>query len=149
MAVRREKYKDINVTLRALREQVIDSYEYCKEHFQFRDPDEMFWVLKSNVKYKNDPPQVELLQTADTLFDNNWHGSRGAGDCDCFTILVLACCMVNGWTQNKIVLAGRKKSAPSHIYSRTLFNDKWYTIDLTEPVINSERYYPYKQDLNV
>lgn len=149
MARRRENYRDINQTLQALREQVIESYPYTLDRFRANNPEELFWLLKSNVTYQLDPPGVELLQTAETLFEDNWHGTPGAGDCDCFTILCLAACMTNNFYPNKIVLAGRTKKAPSHIYSRTFHDGKWYTMDLTQPVINSERYYPFVQELNV
>jgi hypothetical protein len=150
MAVLTVPYTDINATMRGIRTQVIDSLNYCAAEMPtFNDPESMFKALKNMITYKNDPPGVELLQSVPTLFENNYWGKRGAGDCDCFSILVLAMCVVHGWNKQQIVLAGRSKLAPVHIWTRVCFNNKWYDIDLTEPYFNQRRDYKFVQYLNV
>lgn len=150
MAIIRVPYTDINATMKGIRIQVIDSLDYCVNEIpKFRDPEQMFQVLKSMVTYKNDPPGVELLQSVPTLFEENYHGIRGAGDCDCFSILVLACCVANGWNDQRIILAGRNKIAPVHIWTQVKFNGKWYDMDLTQPLFNTTRNYKFIQSLDV
>jgi len=149
LAKRKEKYRGINQTMLAIREQILDSYDYCANNFVANSPESLFKLIKANVIYKNDPPGVELLQTSETLFENNFHGVRGAGDCDCFTITAIAALMVNGFTENEIILAGKSKRQPSHIYCRTFWNNRWYILDLTEPFFNKERNYPYKQSIRI
>lgn len=61
---------------------------------QNSNPESLFNFLKVNTIYKNDPNGIELIQSAGTLFENNYHGIRGAGDCDCFTVLCLGCLSV-------------------------------------------------------
>ena len=150
MAVLTVPYTDINATMCGIRTQVIDSLNYCAAEMPtFNDPESMFKALKNMISYKNDPPGIELLQSVPTLFENNYWGKRGAGDCDCFTILVLSMCVVHGWNKQQIVLAGRSKLAPVHIWTRVYFNNKWFDIDLTEPYFNKRRDYKFVQYLNV
>jgi len=150
MAVITVPYTDINATMRGIRRQVMDSFDYCAQSLPAMDtPQEIFRVLKSMVTYKNDPPGVELLQSVPTLFEQNYWGIPGAGDCDCFSILVLAVCAVNGLYEQRIVLAGRNKLAPVHIWTEVKHNGKWYAMDLTQPYINSTREYKFTQRLYV
>ena len=150
MAVLITNYTDINATMRGIRTQVVDSLDYVANNLpRFKDPEQMFKTLKNIVTYKNDPQGTELLQTAETLLENNYWGIPGAGDCDCFTILVLACCIVNGWNDQKIVLCGRSKIAPVHIYSMVKYKGKYICMDLTNAYINIERKYEFKQYLKV
>ena len=150
MAVITVPYTDINATMRGIRTQVIDSIDYvCENLPSYSTPESMFNSLKSMVTYKNDPPGVELLQSVQTLFEQNYWRIPGAGDCDCFSILVLTACLCNGWNEQRIVLAGRSKLAPVHIWSEVKHNGKWCAMDLTQPFINSTREYKYKQYLYV
>lgn len=150
MAILITSYTDINATMRGIRTQVIDSLDYCVNSMpKFEDPEQMFKTLKNLVTYKNDPDGIELLQTVQTLFESNYWGIRGAGDCDCFTILVLSCCIANGFNNQSIMLVGRSKLSPVHIYSKVYFQGKCYIMDLTNPYINVERKYKFKQELKV
>jgi hypothetical protein len=150
MAIITVPYTDINATMRGIRTQVIDSIQYVQENFpKYKNPEQLFNNLKQLVKYQNDPPGVELLQSVPTLFENNYWGRPGAGDCDCFSIAVLTFCLVNGWNDQEIILAGRSKLAPVHIWTRVKFNGRWYDMDLTQPYINSVRSYKYTQALPV
>jgi hypothetical protein len=150
MAVITVPYTDINATMRGIRTQVIDSINWVQENLpRYSNPEQMFNNLKTMVVYKNDPPGVELLQSVPTLFDQNYWGVRGAGDCDCFSILVLTCCIVNGWNEQEIILAGRSKLAPVHIWTRVKHKGRWYDMDLTQTFVNSVRPYKYTQALKV
>lgn len=150
MAIIVVPYKDINQVLKGIRIQVIDSWEYCREQMpSFNNPENLFNVLKNLVTYKNDKKGVEQLQSVSTLFDNNIHGIPGAGDCDCFTILVLSMIWANDIGQQKIVLAGRTKEAPTHIWSKVKYNGEWYDLDLTQPLFNTTREYKYTQEIKV
>lgn len=150
MAILITPYTDINATMRGIRTQVIDSLEYCvNEMPSFDTPEQMFKALRNMTVYKNDPAGVELLQTVPTLFENNYHGISGAGDCDCFSILALSMCIANGWNDQAIVLAGRSKLSPVHIWTRVKFNGKWFDFDLTQPYFNTTRPYKFQQILPV
>jgi hypothetical protein len=150
MAIITVHYTDINATMKGIRTQVIDSIEYAQNNLpRFKNPEQMFNVLKQMTTYRNDPPGVELLQSVGTLFENNYWGVSGAGDCDCFSILVLTCCLVNGWNNQEIILAGRSRLAPVHIWTRVKFKGRWYDVDLTQPYINSVRPYKFTQALPV
>lgn len=144
------KYKDINQVLRAIRTQVIDSYDYYLQKMpMFDSPEQMFNSLKTMVTYKHDPPGIELLQSVQTLFSDNYWGIAGAGDCDCFSILILTACQCHGWTDQRIVLAGRSKAAPVHIWTEVYFDGDWHAMDLTQPYYNTTRDYPLVQYLEV
>lgn len=150
MAIITVPYTDINATMRGIRTQVIDSIDYVKNNLpRYRNPEQMFNNLKQMIVYKNDPPGVELLQSVPTLLQNNYWGIPGAGDCDCFSILVLTCCLVNGWNDQEIILAGRSKLAPVHIWTRVKYNGRWFDMDLTQPYVNSVRNYKFTQTLPV
>jgi hypothetical protein len=150
MAVLIVPYTDINATMRGIRQQVIDSLEFCvNEMPRFEDPEQMFKALKNMVTYKNDPPGTELLQSVPTLFKDNYWGISGAGDCDCFSILVLAMCVAHGWNKQEIILAGRSKLMPVHIWTVVYVDGKRYSMDLTNAYCNVERNYKFIQVLPV
>lgn len=150
MAVLIVPYTDINATMRGIRTQVIDSLDFCvNEMPSFSDPESMFKTLKEVITYKNDPVGTELLQSVPTLFNANYWGRSGAGDCDCFSILALSMFCANGFNKKRIVLAGRSKLAPSHIWTMVYYNGKWYDFDLTQPYFNTRRKYKYIQYLDV
>jgi len=150
MAVIKVPYTDINATMRGIRTQVVDSLNFCVNDMpQFNNPEQMFKALRNMTTYKNDPQGVELIQSVQTLFEENYWGIRGAGDCDCFTVLVLAMCCAHGWNNQQIILVGRSKLAPVHIWSRVKFRGKWYSMDLTNAYFNIERNYKFMQVLPV
>lgn len=149
MKTGRTPYKDISDTLRKLKIQVIDSLPYAKTLPTFADPQTLFYYLKARTKYKNDPPGVELLQTLQTLLEGAYWGIPGAGDCDCFVIATLALCWAQGkeFQNVRVVIAGRSKDAPVHIWSTIDFQGETYALDLTNPTFNHERDYKYTQRL--
>jgi hypothetical protein len=141
-------YKDLNHALKLFRAQVIESIPYAIENFPaLSSPEKIFNYLKLRTTYKKDPPGTELFQTLQTLFDNNFHGIPGAGDCDCFTIAGLATLIANGFTDCGILLAGRNPFCAVHIYVYGNRNGKRYYFDLTNRTFDYERYYPYKQHI--
>jgi len=104
-------------------------------------PEDLFKLLKRNTIYFNDSPQAEQLQKMPTLLGiKNIHGVPGAGDCDCFVITASACSLVLGF-DTKIVLCGRSKVEPVHIYN--IIDGQIF--DLTRPYIGEVKHYPYKQ----
>lgn len=136
--------------MKGIRRQVIDSIDYCATDMPtFKDPQQMFINLRNMTSYKNDPKGTELLQSVPTLFENNYWGRSGLGDCDCFTILTLSMCLVHGWNKQEIMLAGRSKLAPVHIWSVVYVNGKRYALDLTNAHFNVERDYKYQQALPI
>jgi hypothetical protein len=150
----REKYTDIDRTLQALMMQVKESLPFAAEHFpNVSSPEQLFYDLKGLTLYRNDPPGVEFIQSMPTLFSDITHRSGirypvGAGDCDCFTVTALAILKANGY-KTAIVLRGRSKSAPVHIYPAVWNGSKWVPFDLTNKYYGHERRYPYRQTLRV
>lgn len=144
----RQPYKDINDTLYWLVEQAKTGIPYCEATFPKMDnPAEIFYYFKNRVVYENDPPGVELIQSPGTMFENNYHGTPGAGDCDCFVTLLLSYFWSIGHYENFIMLYGRSKKWPSHISFKTVWNGTPYFLDLTEKGFDHERFYPYYQEI--
>ena len=142
-------YDNIDQTLKGIHRQVCDSLDYCANNMPvYSDPVTMFYGLKPLIKYHNDPPGVELLQSVPTLFENNYWNESGAGDCDCFSILVLSMACVHNFGPQRIVLCGRSKLAPVHIFTQVYYKGRWITLDLTRPLVNSHRPYKFYQLLD-
>ncbi|MBW1841119.1 MAG: hypothetical protein JRI75_04935, partial [Deltaproteobacteria bacterium] len=113
-----ENYKDIHHTLEMLLHQAAESVPYCVENLpSFENPQDMWHFLKNATTYKLDPPGIEMIQTAHSLFHDNYHNITGAGDCDCFTVLTIAATIANSLGTPYIELRGNNKRQPSHIYS--------------------------------
>jgi len=150
MAQLKENYIDINRTMKGVHRQICDSLNYCASKMPIYDnPEQMYYGLLSMVQYKSDPPNTELLQSVPTLFENNYWGRSGWGDCDCFTILVCSMIHVHKWPKQRIVLCGRNKMGPVHIFSEVYWKGKWYTMDLTSRLFNTHRKYKFYQHLYV
>lgn len=148
MAVIKIPFKNIDQTLKGIHLQVCDSLDYCANEMpRYRDPKSMYYGLLPLLKYKNDPPGIELLQSVPTLFEKNYWGVSGSGDCDCMSILVLSMCAVHGWNKQRIVLCGRSKAYPVHIFTQVYFNNQWVTMDLTRKLYNSHKPYKFYQHL--
>jgi hypothetical protein len=136
---------DLPLTMQGIRKQIQDSIPFAKNFVPaFGNPKDIFYFLKRNTIYKNDPPGIELLQSMQTLFTNNYYGRPGMGDCDCFVISYTAACLSQG-IPCCIVLAGRKKNQFVHILNYVQFHGSWVPADLTEPVFDQERPYSYKK----
>jgi len=146
----KKRYKGINDTMKHIKIQIIDSIDFALLECPPMDtPEELFYWLKNRVTYKNDFKGVELLQTMETLFNNNCHNIPGAGDCDCFTITAVACMISQGWDNIFIDLVGRDKSQPVHIYCHIIWKGQRQILDLTNRKFNYERPYPYHQAIKI
>lgn len=149
MASFKVPFKDINQTLEGIHTQVSDSLDYCYNNMpRYANPKQMYYGLLPLISYKNDPPGVELLQSVPTLFENNFWGKSGAGDCDCLSILILSMCCVHNWNKQRIVLCGRNHNYPVHIFTQVYFNGRWITLDLTRKLYNTHKPYKFYQLLN-
>lgn len=141
-------YRSLSHTLECLKQQAIDSLPYMQDYIpeNISSPEQLFYFLKSITKYKKDPNGIELLQTVPTLMDMG-----GKGDCDCFTILVLAANKFLGFGPQYVKLVGKSKSNPTHIYS-TVYDKvrgKVCAMDLTNSFYCMERPYNNQQILKV
>jgi hypothetical protein len=56
---------------------------------------------------------------------------------------------VNRIGKQRIVLAGRTKEAPVHIWSEIYYNGKWCAMDMTQKLFNSTRPYKFIQYLYI
>jgi len=111
------------------------------------DAEQLFYYLSSITTYRDDPPNTELLQSPKSLFENNYWGLPGTGDCDCFTILLISSLLGMGASRDDIaiVLAGDTRKTPKHIYI-TYQN---IPMDLTNTYFNYERNYGYLQHIPI
>jgi len=151
MATLKKRYVDINDTLRHIRLQVKHGIPWAYDNIpQTINPIDLYYWMRIRTKYKLDPDGVELLQSADTLMDNNFHGISGAGDCDCFSILTLTAIHSQKWSKNAkpwIKLAGRSKDNPVHIWAGVDYHNEEIAMDLTNRKPREERKYKYIQKL--
>ena len=146
----KRKYTDINEVLYWIIEQAAIGVPYCEQKFpKFSDPAEMYYYFLGKVTFHPDPPKTELIQSPGTLFEHNYFGRPGYGDCDCFVTLLISACWANGWNDLDICLYGRSKRWPSHISMAVTWEGKTYYMDLTEKVFDKERWYPLKQVIPV
>ena len=107
--------------------------------------EQLFYYLSSITDYRDDPPNTELLQSPQSLFEKNYWGVPGTGDCDCFTIMSISALVALGYSPNRleIVLAGNTRNTPKHIYLKV----DGKPFDLTNAFYNYERNYPYLQHI--
>jgi len=146
----KKKYSSLNDCLKHIRLQVEESINFQKSFVpDCPDPESLFLWIKPFLKYRKDPPDRELLQSAETLIFHNYYGITGTGDCDCYSIFCLSACMVQKWKGKRmwIKLAGRSKIAPVHIWSGVDIAGKEYPMDLTNPLPMQERDYQYIQKI--
>jgi hypothetical protein len=112
------------------------------------DVEQIFNHLKSVTHYKEDPSNVELLQSMPSLFEDNYWGTPGTGDCDCFTITSCAVLLVNGY-KTGFSLYGNGKQ-PTHIASdvRLKKGGRLYSMpfDLCAPRIDVVKPYIWVQE---
>lgn len=149
MAEFKKPYVDINDTLRHIRLQVKEGIDWSKTNIpNFTSPIDLYYWLRIRTTYKNDPEGIELLQSAPTLFENNFHGIPGAGDCDCFSILTLTALNKQKFKSTPwIKLAGRNKNFPVHIWAGTDIKGEEIALDLTNKKPYEERPYTYIQKI--
>jgi len=139
---RTSELTSIDQTIKGMRTQTAASLKYARLWLNGeRDPQRIFYLLKASTTYKSDPKNIELLQKMETLFENNYWGISGAGDCDCFSIAFAACMQVVN-IESRFVLAGRTPNVWVHVYNAIFFRGEWMAVDLTCSNFNVER--PYK-----
>lgn len=153
MSVGKKPYLNLQNTLKYFKGQVYDGVNYAIDNLpRFSTPEEIYDWFKLRTTYINDPKGVELFQCLPTLLDANFHNVTGGGDCDCFTCATLTATIASMLKGAKfknfgIVLVGRNPYNPVHIYQYLDYNGERFYIDLTNPVFNYEREYPYKQEV--
>lgn len=141
-------YADLTDTLLHIKKQVIDSLDFANVWLpSIDDPAELFMYLKDRTTYISDPPGIELIMTMQTMISGSRTGIPGGGDCDDFTIAALASLYCIGFTDLRVVLAGRRRTLPVHIYCDVNDGTGWKAFDLTEDHYGQFRPYPYYQNL--
>lgn len=143
-----QPYQDINHTLKMLKRQVIDGLPFAlSECPRFNDPETLYYWLKERTKYKLDPKGNELIRSLPTLL-KGYKGKPGEGDCDCFTTAALTLLVANGFDNLYVILTGRNRFTPRHIYCGLIDkNGVFRILDLTNRLYDTERPYPFKQHL--
>lgn len=141
-------YPGLNESLVHFKIQVLESINYCKNVLPsgYMSPEDIFEWCKLRTHYKKDGFN-EVFQSVPTLFENNYHGVSGYGDCDCFSILLLSCLSAKGYKDIGIVLVGRSPFNAVHIYVYCVNNGIKQYLDLTNKKFNFERFYPYRQEI--
>ncbi len=134
----------IEATLRHMRRLVLDSatspvvIEWAQGVVRFlpeRDPDGaarafLSWV-RANVRYTEDPVDVEVIKTPEALLLETRLRGRGAGDCDDEVTLLAAGLNAVGIPTEFIVLAA-DEMAPndfSHVLLQYAGSSGWTTVD--------------------
>lgn len=143
----KQEYVSLQHTIDCIKLQVLDSLTEIENFIpdDLKTPKDLFYFLKSKVKYTKDPKGIEYIQCVQTLLGEN----GGRGDCDCFTVLTLSACEYLNFTPQLIVLVGNSALNPTHIYSKCWDSDikAYASMDLTNPFYNQERSYRYRQQL--
>ena len=143
------KYKSLKDTIDKIGQQIAYSVDYANDFLpSHTSPKEIWSILKDNTIYKHDPPGVELLQSFPSLMDDNYWGTPGMGDCDCFTIAAVSCAVARG-IPVRCVLVGNHSDMPSHIYCQMFDGSAWIDFDLVNSDYGYTKPYKYKQILNV
>lgn len=140
----KENYKSLDKTIFWIIEQAKAGAPYMKQFPKFKNPCKIFSYFKKITTFHSDPPGIELIQHPHTLFEENYHGISGAGDCDCFSTLLLSYCIANKLPCD-IILYGNSRKYAKHI----AIDIMGVTIDLTSPSCNFERPYKYSQKIPV
>jgi hypothetical protein len=130
-----------------LKAQALEDVGWMKQNLPgyVEKPRDLFNFLKKVTTYKHDPKGIELIHSPRSLFEDNYHGKSGFGDCDCFSTLAICGLKAMGTPEAKIkiCLTGRNKKTPRHIY----LSVDGTPFDLTNSRYGEERSYPYKQEI--
>jgi len=140
----KRKYKSLDDTIYWIVEQAKVGAPYMVQFPTFKNPCEIFNYFKKLVTFKYDPKGVELIQNPYTLLENNYHGISGAGDCDCFSTLIISYCMAKK-IPCSILLFGKSKKSAQHIS----VDVNGVNVDLTNPKCDLIRPYNYYQKIPV
>jgi hypothetical protein len=132
-----------------IKRQAMEGIPYMKQNVPagVHSPQDLFILLKDCTTYRHDPKGIELVHTAKSFFEDNYHGISGAGDCDDFTSIGISGLKAIGIPSNqiKIVLTGRNPKIAKHIYLKV----KETPFDLTNMFYGEERQYPYYQEIPI
>jgi len=144
-----KKYESLEDTLLHLKMQVIDSLPFAQQIVpQFNSPEQLYDWMKKRRTYVKDPDGIELLQHMETFVTGSRLGIPWGGDCDCLTIAALAALEVSGLSPTYVILVGRKRDIPVHIYAGVEDNGEIVPFDLTNEYYGEERNtYKYQQIL--
>jgi len=83
------------------------------------------WV-QSNIEYRRDPPDVELVQTPQVTLQLR------AGDCDDQATLIAALLQSTGHP-SQFIAVGMSGAPLSHVLTQTLIGTKWVAVETIEP----------------
>ena len=145
----KEKYTTLQRTLDCMQLQIEDSLSFARNFVpRGETPRSLFALLKQHTTYRHDPPGVELLQSMPTLMHRNFYGIPGAGDCDCFCIAAVSCCVVEN-IPVRIVVVGNTAKNPTHVYAEVLDGGRWTAFDLCSPFYGETKKYRYLSRINV
>jgi len=135
--------------MKYMREQIYEGVNFSFNVFNIQDPETLYNTISTLYTYKDDPPDTELIMSPETFVNNNYWGKSWTGDCDDIVTFVTSYCIAHE-IKCEIVLVGRSKKAPVHIYNYVEFNGEMIPFDLTNKTFNYERPgYKYKQILKV
>lgn len=130
-----------------IKKQAIEGVSYMKKNMPagIYRPADLFELLKDVTVYRHDPKGIELIHTAKSFFEDNYHNRSGAGDCDDFTAVSISGLKAIGVPESKIkiVLTGRRADVAKHIYLKV--NNTPF--DLTNDLYGEERQYPFYQEI--
>jgi len=144
----KKQYESIADTMFYLMLQIRDSIDYADKIYipaQINgDKVEYLWNRLKNDTVYIDDGAGEVIQSMPTLFEKNIWNIRGAGDCDCMTVTASACFLVLN-IPARIILAGRDKYTPVHIYNEIKTVNGYLPFDLTADKLGNVRTYPFKQ----
>ena len=147
--VLKEKYTTLQRTLDMMQIQIEDSLSFARNFVpRGETPRSLFALLKAHTTYRHDPPGVELLQSMKTLMNNNFYGIPGAGDCDCFCIAAVSCCVVEN-IPVRIVVVGNTAKNPTHVYCEVMDGGRWTAFDLCSPFYGDTKKYRYLSIIKV
>jgi len=87
----------------------------------------VFLKVKRHVTYTEDPPDIELVQSARRTL------RRKAGDCDDFTVLIGALLVAAGLrVRVRVVRTGVHRQF-NHVLPEAMVRGGWFTLDATTP----------------
>lgn len=109
-------FKGTYQTLKAMNSQARGGVKFCAHHFGSQTPLELFSHLKRVTTYTADPENIELVHGPRSLFQDNYHGKPGAGDCDDLATLARACFLAQG-LKNYFVIGGDSPEGWGHVWN--------------------------------
>lgn len=106
------------------------SVRYVRSKYGYLRPFDLvsdYYVLKSDLIYKDDPSGGELIHSVGSLFEDNYHKVAGAGDCDDFSVLGCSFLLVAGFRCG-YAFQGNGRD-PEHITPVVYLSGNWWPFD--------------------